>query len=257
MNLPIQMDFDFLGQDDDIDVYQEKTKNEIIGKPIDFEVNRFSHSAYTYNGLLESFINYQFYFFNDTGIISNVNDWYNSYISSNKFTDRNLYYYENPFKRSFFKLDFYNSPIEREQTNYLTVIIPTQQGQQEIIPGNTSFSPFIQNISVNKPDFKLDVIGADKEGYYLYWLKKPQYTNINTFYMSAKFFNAQIGQFITMMTECQGSFVGGYYRFDPTKFFYRKVVLDYVNYTYSLFDSANNRIGAGTPIKWYEYVNPK
>lgn len=258
LNLPIQMDFDYFGQDEDIDVYQENIQKEIIGRPIDFEVGRFSHSAYTLNNLVTTFINYEFYFFNQFGLISNPSDWHNSYIAANTFTDRDLYYYTKPFTRSFFKIDLYDTPIERSQTNYLTVIIPTQQGQTEILPGPSSFSPFFVDIEVKKPNFILDVIGADKEGYYLYWLRKPQFVNLNTFYMSVKFFDANIGQFISMMTQSQGSFApGSYYKFDPTKFFYRKVLLDYVNYTYSIFDSTNTRIGLGTPIKWYEYVNPK
>jgi len=35
-----------------------------------------------------------------------------------------------------------------------------------------------------------------------------------------------------------------------------KVVLDYNNKTYKLYDNLGNRIGIGNPIKWYEFVNP-
>jgi hypothetical protein len=45
--------------------------------------------------------------------------------------------------------------------------------------------------------------------------------------------------------------------FDQELYFYRKVVLDYTNFTYKLYDLiSNSRIANGTPFMWYEYVNP-
>ena len=50
---------------------------------------------------------------------------------------------------------------------------------------------------------------------------------------------------------------GNVYEFDNTKYFYYRVVLDYVDISYRVFDiTTGQRIGTTTPIKWYEYVNP-
>jgi hypothetical protein len=100
----------------------------------------------------------------------------------------------------------------------------------------------------------LDFVG-DKEGFFLYWLASKGFLDINTFYMSAKFFDGRLGAFVKMMNEPQSSLPNKFV-FDNSRYFFNKVVLDYNNKTYEIFDYLDNRIGAGTPIKWYEYINP-
>jgi hypothetical protein len=46
------------------------------------------------------------------------------------------------------------------------------------------------------------------------------------------------------------------FQFDPIDHFYYKVVLDYTDYTYKIFDNGGNRVGTTSSIKWYEYINP-
>jgi hypothetical protein len=157
-------------------------------------------------------------------------------------------------------LDFYDTPDEKKQTNYLTVILPTQQGlMMETQMQRTS-------VNIRKPQFILDYVG-DKEGFFIYWLKKRNFLNINTFYMSAKFFNAKTGQFTRMMTGrganpldlTNGPQVylrGNKYAFDSTQFFYYTVKLDYDTQTYQVSNTSGQRLGTNIPIKWYEYVNP-
>lgn len=259
INFPVEMDFFSYGQDNDIDIYQEKTKLEIVGKPIDFEVNRFGHSAYTSGNTTNlTSLNYVFYFHDKTSTsVSNINDWKNSYVSSNYFVDEQVYYYRKPFTKSFFKLDLYDSPIERNQTIYLTVIIPVQQGLTEII-SPPSFAPvaILPSIDIKRPNFVLDSLGADKEGFYIYWLRNVRFLDLDTFYMSAKFFNGRTGEFISMLNTPQSTLGASAFNFNPSNYFYYKVVLDKTNKVYSIFDNANNRVGMGTPINWYEYVNP-
>jgi hypothetical protein len=120
-------------------------------------------------------------------------------------------------------------------------------------------------VSIKKPEFVLDYVG-DKEGFFIYWLKKRNFLNINTFYMSAKFFNAKTGQFTTMMTGKgtnpleltngpQALITGNKYGFDNTQFFYYTVKLDYPTQTYQVYNTYGQRLGTNLPIKWYEYVN--
>lgn len=260
LDIPISLDFNHLGQDDDIDIFENKTKIDIVGTPPDYDVNRYGHSAYTDStGYLATSINYQFYFYDSiTNGPANFipTAWSNSYITSNYFTDRDLYYYSNPFSKSFFKLDLYDTPNERDQKLYLTIIIPTQQGTTEFIL-NSTFSYAVTNFYVKKPNIILDSVGNDKEGYYIYWLRSPQTININTFYMSIKFFNAKTGQFVRMMKKGQFTLPGSYYNFKIESYFYDKVVLDHQNQVYSVLDvNTNNRIDNGVPITWYEYLNP-
>jgi hypothetical protein len=125
-----------------------------------------------------------------------------------------------------------------------------QQGATE----SASISPLRPNVNIRKPSYTLDFVG-DKEGFFIYWLKNEAFLNIDTFYMSAKFFDGRLGVFVKMMNEPQ-SVLSDKFIFDGSRYFYNKVVLDYTTKTYQVFDYLDNRIGAGTPIKWYEYINP-
>ena len=80
--------------------------------------------------------------------------------------------------------------------------------------------------------------------------------------MTAKFYNAETGSFVKLSNQPQSIFTntafgGNVYDFDNTTFFYYRVVLDYIDKKYRVFDiKTNERVGTNTPIKWYEYVNP-
>lgn len=253
LQIPIEMKWDFQGRTDSIELYEDEVLTTIIGVADDFEVLRFSHSPYGNNDLTK--INYEFYFYdgvtptNQSVLTSTSTNWVNSYLPEG-FTADEIYYYTKPFTKSFFKLDFYDTNDTVTQTNYFSVIIPVQQGATE----NVSISPLIPNVDIRIPNFSLDFVG-DKEGFFLYWLVNQDFLDINTFYMSAKFFDGRLGVFVRMMNEPQSS-LSNKFVFDNSRYFFNKIVLDYNTKTYEIFDYLDNRIGAGTPIKWYEYVNP-
>ena len=257
INIPIEITEDFLGRSESIELYEDEVLGEVLGTATDFEVGRYSHNQYSSTNS-ETSVNYEFYFYNSGSTTvsattsSNSNLWVSSYIAEG-FTPRELYYFSNQFSKSFFKLDFYDSNIEKSQTNYFTIIIPTQQG----FTSGTSISPYTPQVNVKIPKFKLDFVG-DKEGFFIYWLDVPQFIDINTFYMSAKFFDAKLGVFVRMMTKPQSS-LPNKFNFDSSLYFYNKVILNNQNKTYQIFDliNPNFRIGTTTnPMKWYEYVNP-
>ena len=50
---------------------------------------------------------------------------------SEGFTPYQIYYNDNVFSKSFFKIDLYDLPDEKAQTPYITIILPTQQGKTE------------------------------------------------------------------------------------------------------------------------------
>jgi hypothetical protein len=58
-----------------------------------------------------------------------------------------------------------------------------------------------------------------------------------------------------MMTEPQSNLTLPF-TFEGSKYFYRKVVLDYDTKQYVIKNDNDERIGTTSPIKWYEYVNP-
>ena len=251
INIPIEIKWDFSGHDDSIELYEDEVIKEIIGVPYDFEVARFSHKPYLKSTRTD--INYQFNFFDNTPTGSDIMtataaDWKPTYLNEG-FNSNQIYYYEKPFRNSFFKLDFYDTNDTTTQIIYFTIIIPVQQGASEL----ASISPIIPDVNIRIPQFKLDFVG-DKEGFFIYWVKDLKTINLKTFYMSAKFFNARVGGFMRMMTTPQ-SIIPNKFNFNTSQYFYYKVELDYTDFTYSVYDYNNIRVGTDSSIKWYEYVN--
>jgi hypothetical protein len=260
INIPVRLTWDYLGLDMAIDEYESQVITEVVGVGRDFEVSRFAHEPAT--GTTDNTeVNYEFYFYSG-GSLDEITSWNIDYMSEG-FTPQDLYYFNNNFSNSFFKLDFYDTPDEKRQTNYLTIIIPTQQG----LKMNTQMQRNV--VSVKKPKFILDYVG-DKEGFFIYWLKKRTFLDIDTFYMTAKFYNAKTGQFTKMMTgrgtdpldNTKGPQsdinpgTNNKYLFDNTQYFYYTVKLDYQKQTYQVLNTFGQRLGTNIPIKWYEYVNP-
>ena len=258
INLPIELKWDFYGRDDSIEIFQEEVVEDIIGVPDDFEILRFAHDTYRFgNSFEDTKINYEFNFYNgnpNTVGTSTIANWECSYLPEG-FSATEVYYYEKPFTKSFFKLDFYDSNSGTNQTNYFTVILPVQQGLTESV----SISPIKPNVNIKIPSQFLDYVG-DKEGFFFYWLRKKEFLDISTFYMSAKFFNARRGIFVNMMNRPQSIFSasGNYYTFNKANYFYYKVSLNYPSKTYEVYDTITGlRVGTDvSSINWYEYLNP-
>ena len=261
--IPIELTWDYLGLDQSIDEYETEIIKKVTGTYGDFEVTRFAHAPvvvsdpFSDNAFEFTDIQYEFNFYSG-GTLDNSANWRNDYMSEG-FTTDEIYYYTNNFSNSFFKLDLYDNVDEKRQTNYITIIIPTQQGlTMDTIMQRTP-------VKVKKPYFVLDYVG-DKEGFFIYWLKKRNFLNIKTFFMTAKFYDAKNGYFTKMMNMPQSSIVGDKFTFDSSQYFYYRLELDYEKQNYqvfsmnkkqTLYSNLGDRAGATIPIKWYEYVNPK
>ena len=246
VNIPIELTWDYLGLDQSIDEYENEMITQVVGVGRDFEVTRFAHSADTITNSTE--LKYRFYFYSG-GSMSDTSNWRTDYRSEG-FTAKEIFYYTNNFSNSFFKLDLYDLVDAKRQTNYITIIIPTQQGLK--MDAMMQRTP----VTIKKPEFILNYVG-DKEGFFIYWLKKRNFLDISTFFMTAKFYDAKNGYFTKMMNRSQAIISGDKYSFDSNQYFYYRVQLDYKTHEYQIFDtSTNERVGTTTPINWYEYVNP-
>ena len=290
INIPVEINFDVLGRDMIVDKFVDDVTKDLTNPIKDFDVTKFSHKDYintittttqiqipfvnpltnqtTYittnipitTNNLETSINYEFYFFNNFSPVtaSTVTNWEVDYESAG-FNDNEIYYFANNFKGSFFKIDFYDKPTNENQQILLSLILPTQQGEKE--QGFVGPPQNQRSVLVKRPKFKLDSQGADKEGFYVYWVKDKTLIDVNEFYVSAKFFNAKIGQFVRMVNSPQSQFPGiSTFNINKENYFYYKYVLDYDTFEYQAFKIVNNttvRVGTiDNPIKWYEYINP-
>ena len=254
LNIPVNMQWDFMGRDDSIDELEVGAIKEVTGVAADFEIARFAHNVFSN---LDTAIFYDFNFYNyavpiTANTVSSLN-WSSSYLNAG-FSVQDVYYYSKPFTQSFFKLDLYDTPDESTQQIYLSIILPVQQGLKQTGFTNPTQPP----VFIKKPTMVLDSIGADKEGFYIYWLRNTNFINISQFYMTAKFFNARLGVFRQMTNTRQDLINPNKFQFNNADYFYYKVNLNYSNKTYEVFStSTQSRVGdVTTPIIWYEYVNP-
>ena len=98
VNIPIQLEWDYLGLDQSVDLYEKEVITEVIGVGRDFEVSRFANEPFS-GRTNETAIKYQFYFYSG-GTLTNVENWRLDYRSEG-FTTGNIFYYENNFSNSF------------------------------------------------------------------------------------------------------------------------------------------------------------
>lgn len=253
------MKWDFNGRDDSIELYEEEVIEGIVGAPKDFEVLRFAHKEYmgTNPIRMETKITYDFHFYTGNPIAvssttsTDIVKWPNTYLPM--FNSNEVYFNNKPFSKSFFKLDFYDTPNPLTQTNYLTIIIPTQQGSTQ----SATLAPNTPNVNIKKPNFILDYVG-DKEGFFIYWLKSRTNLDIDKFFMSCKFWNAKTGSFSQMINKPQSTNQSNAFNANSLFDFYYQVNLDYDQQTYVVYDTTTfQRVGTNSsPIKWYEYINP-
>ena len=132
ITIPVQLTWDYLGLDQSIEEYEANIIEQVVGIGGDFEVDRFPNAPYVFfNTATHQYdeitdIQYQFNFFSG-GSLSASTSWGCDY-QMEGFTTDEIFYYTNNFSNSFFKLDFYDNVDEKRQKNYITIIIPTQQG---------------------------------------------------------------------------------------------------------------------------------
>lgn len=255
IDIPIEMKWDSFGQEEDLQKFQEDTVTKAIGEPKDFELARFQNKQYVNS--FDTSLNHQFYFFTGQSITTSVPANWGLTYTSQGFTNTEIYYTTKPFLNSFFKLDFYDTNESKTQKNYFTIILPANQSQDEL----TSISTFLPKVNVSIPKYKLDYI-KQKEGYFIYWLKSKDFYNLDTFYISAKFFNGSTGQFVRMINTNQAApeITFSKFKFREDIYFYYKLKLDYSDFTYQIFDyktGTDIRVGSeSSPVKWYQYINP-
>ncbi len=256
INIPVNLDWELLDTENELNALEAKIYAEVAGPPVDYETNRFAHSGYTATTgneiVYNTDINYEFYFFSG-GTLSgtgSTGNWILDY-RTDGFTTDEIYYFSDSFQKSFFKLDFYDSPNDTKQTNYLTVILPTTQGERMVANMQG------KSVTIKKPVYKLDYVG-DKVGFFLYWLKSRDVIDIDKFYVSCKFWNAKNGSFSQLVTTPQSDNVANTFVANTLLDFYYRFDFNYEQQTYAVYNVRTlERIGTNTsPIKYYEYVNP-
>jgi hypothetical protein len=106
--------------------------------------------------------------------------------------------------------------------------------------------------SLKTPTFSLDYTG-DKEGFFIYWYEDLSVLNIDTLYMTAKFFNGNTGQYTKFIINDQSTYLNQ--NLIPNNDFYYRVNFNYINKTYTI-SYTPSPLARINNIEWYEYLNP-
>lgn len=231
IQVSLSQNLDLLNRGDSVEIEKDKIVDNIIGKPTNYELARYSMAPIGNN----TKIIYKMYLV--TSQPPNFTaEWNTTYLSGlTTFEVSEVEYLAKNFINSFFKLDFYNSKDLLNQKIFFTVILNCTSGIKQDDGG----------FYINVPIFELDHFGT-QEGYYIYWYEDVSITNLTEMYFGCKFFNGKTGQFKGFVN--QPNLLGPA---NNDTFFY-KITFDYINKLYKVYDT----FGIVTnQINFYQYLN--
>ena len=235
---------------------------EIINPIENYETVRYIHSPY--NQVLPSNdsifsqtdIWYSFYFLNNSGnYIQNYESVGITFEENSKMLKQST--------ESFFRLEFYktNNDSSPNLTNRRLVFaknLSLPLGERIFYTGIPSGSTLPLNDYVYVPVFTGSNY-RNTENMYFFWFADDtpfEETNItgNTFYMTAKYYNAKDGSIIDFVNKSKS--VNASTPYVEEEDVYYKVIIDRTNYSYIVYlynGSLGSRVGSvNTPINFYE-----
>jgi hypothetical protein len=208
IKIPLTLDFGSLGQSDVVN--REFVEGEIeksINPIIDYEQTRFVPSGFTSNTLIKD-LNYQVYFLNDSGILIQPTNY-----SDIGFSNDDIKFNKNSFKKSFLRLSFYDSdkPTNQNLISFITIFCKVYSSDlTSMVDGNGTPNPLggiPKSPSQIGVRFELTdpILQPDgfHEGFHLYHSKnevKKNHILPKELYMKAEFNNAATGKTTRFIT---------------------------------------------------------
>jgi len=248
-----------LGWTDSAQQMEQEILYDIINLTENYETIRYIHSPYSVTStsgttFTQTDIWYNFYFLNNAGV-------YNQNYESVDITLRENAKMLKQSTKSFFRLEFYKTSNDDSpnQTNRRLVfsknlILPL--GEKVYFTGTPSGSTLPLNDFVFLPVFTGSNYRNTENMYFFWFLDDTPFseTNItgNTFYMTAKFYNAKDGTIIDFVNKQKS--VGQ--EIIEEQDIYYKVIIDRSDYSYIVYQyngSLGSRNGLfNSPINFYE-----
>lgn len=261
ITIPIGQTFDEVGNEQLVRTWEEVELQDNINVIQDYETTRYAYK----NNISANTISYAFEFWDATT---------SSYVDNFNvlgFLDKELAKPKKAFTRSFFKFDFYDSPLRKEQKIMFTNIMPLNNCMKMVTPVDQLqdpteyFSQIANNISIPSygvyvPICVLGPLHGRSENYFIQWLKDRELTEINEFYMTCKFYNAKNGQVTNMINESPtaSQITNGEVLSYPEWFYYKvKLVISTTNtsttipkyrYVVTKFNEAIMALGGGGAV---------
>ena len=239
LNLLLNTETDFqtnLGWEENLKEFETEILSDIINPIENYETVRYIHKPYTSSGVTQTDIWFYFYFQSGG---TYVQDYTPQGISSQEN--------ENMLKQateSFFRLEFFKTPGTVSGTT-LTCEPPTRQNRKLIFAKNLSlplgekmfYNPL--NGYIHLPVFRGSNY-SNKENMYFFWFQDESVlteTNLsgtttgNTFFMTAKFYNAKEG---TILDFTNDSYSTGYTITEQNDMYYQ-VDINKTDYSYQVY----------------------
>ena len=261
LNLVLNHELDFqmnLGWQENMEQFEDEVLNDIINPIDNYETVRYIHKP---DGISESDIWFYFYFSNN-GSYNNGLDY--SLVGIEPKENAKML---RQSTESFFRLEFYKTPNLLDSGGNVTgYTAPTRQNRKLIFTKNLTlplgekyfYTPLQENIHV--PVFHGSNY-TNKENMYLFWFQDESVlaeTNLsgtttgNTFFMTAKFFNAKDG----IITDFYNDVYSTSHEINENEDMYFQVDIDKRDYSYKIFKfngTKGNQVGTtSSPIKFYE-----
>ena len=215
LNILLNTETDFqtnLGWEENLKEFETEVLNDIINPIENYETVRYIHKPYLSDGIRQTDIWFYFYFLNTGGTY--VQDYYTG------DDEKSITYTENEqmlkqSTQSFFRLEFFKTPGIVSGTT-LICEPPTRQNRKLIFAKNLSlplgekmfYNPL--NGYIHLPVFRGSNY-SNKENMYFFWFQDESVlteTNLsgtttgNTFFMTAKFYNAKEGTILDFTNDC-------------------------------------------------------
>lgn len=261
ITIPIGQTFDEVGNEQLVRTWEEVELQDNINVIQDYETTRYAYR----NNISANTVSYAFEFWD--GATSSYVDNFNVL----GFLDKDLAKPKKAFTRSFFKFDFYDSPLRKEQKIMFTNIMPLNncmkmvKAVDQLQDPTEYFSQIANNISIPSygvyvPICVLGPLHGRSENYYIQWLKDRELTEINEFYMTCKFYNAKNGKVTNMINESPtaSQITNGEVLSYPEWFYYKvKLVISTTNastttpkyrYVVTKFNEAIMALGGGGAV---------
>lgn len=253
LNIENQFNTD-LGREESLELFEDEILNRLINPIENHETVRYEFKPYS--GLtqetseLQSNIWYYFYFYNEAATPTHLGGLNYKYVGITPNENSNL---TTAVSKCFFRLEFYKIPESQE---------PNRTNRKLAFSRNISFISGEEVIyTTYKRNIHLPVfVGSrfkNKENMYFYWFQdltifdNPIFTG-NTFYMTAKFYNAKDGSIINFGNNRTEDKTRTDSIIESTDLYY-KVVINPEDRTYQIFDDEGNPIGFfDNPVNFYE-----
>jgi hypothetical protein len=261
-SLVINTEQDFqtdLGWEDNLMQFEEEVLKDIVNPIENYETVRYIHSPYVANNVTQTDIWFYFYFIGTGGTYTQD---YQVVGISNQDNEHLL----PQSVKSFFRLELFKTP-GTVSNNELTCERPTRQNRKLVFAKNLSlpigekvFDPILKG-HLHIPIFTGSNY-RNKENMYMFWFADESVltetylsgsTTGNTFFMTAKFYDAENGHVLDFTNNCYSTG----HTVNEANDMYFQVDIDKRDYSYKIYRYTNGQRGTqvgtiSSPIRFYE-----